>query len=110
MPRTFSRGVKFDARKVFTIVDAYLTPDQQDLFVEEARFRYCTEAPLEEFDPSVILDALRTLRDILRGAELFLSTGLVTESIQDLGVFFVTLGQVRRGIRVANDALGQGEV
>jgi len=62
MPRTFSRGTKFDASKLFEIFDRYLTTPQADLFRNQAIIRFCPVEGLIELD---ILDTIFQIRRLL---------------------------------------------
>lgn len=61
MPRTFSRGQKWTAQSVFEVIE-YLLPDEEVIFLREARLRYCTEAELEEQFLDEIFDLLFQIR------------------------------------------------
>ncbi len=47
MPRTFSRGQRFTANKLFVLLQ-YLTDAENEEYVRQARILWCPEPPLEE--------------------------------------------------------------
>jgi len=89
MPRTFSRGDKITAAKVFEFIQ-YIPVDQTEDFVREIRVLFCPEPPLDE------QEIIEPLLDILQSL-----TGLRAH-IEDVHTDF-GLHLVRRWITPARD-------
>lgn len=78
MPRTFSRGTRFDATTLLAIHDRWLTSDQVELFDRVMRTRLCPEPEIEEID---VLQQLLELMELMQNLRRFILAHVSSTSI-----------------------------
>jgi len=57
MPRTFSRGQKLNPDVIFELI-TFIPPSRTQLFLREARLRYCQQQGLDQKDIPDLLDSI----------------------------------------------------
>lgn len=107
MPRTFSRGSRFDAGKLLRIHDLHLDAREQLVFDQFMRVRLCPEEGLEEQDLSQLIEDIKTaiqrFVDILRfldSLNWFLASSWITTWRP---YYFATLRDLQEIIRELGD-------